>query len=96
MYEIEISKPISLPSIPVDLYFFQGDRGPEKLCVVPEVWARNFPKISQIVLFLWVLLRQIYESTKCISLEIGFYDAKYKKLRPIFVAVQKNIFGKVV
>ena len=54
MYEIEISKPISLPSIPVDLYFFPGRPWPGKIMCSPgspEVWARNFPKISQIVLF---------------------------------------------
>ena len=56
--------------------------------------ARKFSKVSQIFLFLRVLLRisTIVRIKRLQSWsEIWFYDGKYQNLRPIFAAARKSV-----
>ena len=60
---------------------------------------RIFKKLRQRWVFLWVVLQistKICVQRVQISSEIGFYNAKYPNLRPIFAVAQKSIFGKMV
>ena len=75
---------------------------PEKLRVAQKSAIFQSPEIlknkSNFLIFMDIFMNfDIYMHKKSAFLsESGFYDVKYKNLRPIFAAARKNIFGKVV
>ena len=62
-----------------------------KITCSPELFSK-----AQNFYFYGYFYKFQYASKVQILSETGFYDAKYRNLRPIFAAAQKNIFGKVV
>ena len=81
--------------------------GPENYIVTPSPEARNyflkpwmFRKYDKCSYYCYGHSYEFWQNV-CVTraqipLEIGFYDANYHNLRPIFATARKNIFGNAV